>query len=179
MRDARDPIARLKDRARRSGWGVAIDETMAFTQPELAALFDLWRAKAEASQSLPRREDLDIRLLKPFVRHVAVMERVGAVAGRSRYRIRLQGSFLVQYYGDQTGRLMDEAFPPDLAERWAGVNDALLEARRPVRVVGAYRHEKLDHMIGEALLLPLGNGDAAPVSVLSVTYYTPSHTRKG
>lgn len=179
MRDARDPIARLKERARQSGWGVTIDETMAFTQPELAALFDLWRAKADASRSLPRREDLDIRFLKPFLRHVSVLERIGGAAGQPSYRIRLQGSFLVQFFGDQTGKLLEDAVPADLAERWAGVYDALLEARRPLRLLGSYDRENMNYLTGEALALPLGNGDAAPVSVLSATYYSPRRTHRG
>lgn len=175
MTDARDPIARLKDRIKTQGWGVAIDETLSFNQPELRTLADVWHAKADAMNTLPRREDLDIRLLKPFLRHITVMERVAGPPAKSSYRTRLQGSFLVEFFGDQTGKLMEDVVPPELAERWIGVYDVILESRRPLRLVGTYSHERMAYLIGESFAVPLGNGDQAPVSVLSATYYTPRH----
>ena len=175
MADARDPIARLKDKIKRSGWGVSVDETMSFAKPELTILFDLWRIKADTMQALPRREDLDIRLLKPFLRHVSVVERAAGVSGKSSYRIRLQGSFLEELFGPQTGKLMEESVPPELAERWTGVYDAVLELGRPLRLQGTYNQERMEYLVAESLAIPLGNGDAPPVSVLSATYYTPRY----
>ena len=175
MMAADDPIAALKDRIKASGWGVAVDETLNFNQPELRTLADIWQAKAETLNALPRRDDLDMRLLKPFLRHVSVVERVTSPPAKSSYRVRLQGSFLVDYFGDQTGRLMEDSVPPELAERWAGVYDALLDARRPLRLVGSYSRGRMDYLIGEAFAVPLGNGDLAPTSVFSATYYTPKH----
>jgi hypothetical protein len=178
MTDASDPIARLKDRIRASDWGVAVDETLSFNQPELRALADLWRAKADALGALPQREDLGMRLLKPFLRHISVLERV-APPPASSYRVRLQGSSLVDYFGDQTGKLMEESVPRDLAERWTGVYDTLLEAGRPLRLVGKYNQERMDYLIGEAFAVALGNGDMPRVSVFSATYYTPRHKNRG
>jgi hypothetical protein len=175
MANARDPIARLKDKIKIAGWGITVDETMSFVKPELAILFDVWRAKVDGMKALPRREDLDIRLLKPFLRHVSVVERFAGASGKSGYRIRLQGSFLVEHFGDQTGKTLDEAVPGDLAERWGAVYDAVLDARRPLRVRGTYEQEQMDYLVGESLNVPLGNGDAPPVSVMSVTYYTPRY----
>ena len=178
MTDPRDPIADLKDRIRRQGWGIAVDEALAFNQPELRNLLELWRAKAEAMKTLPRREDLDIRLLKPFVKHLSVVEQV-TVSGKSAYRLRLQGSILTDYFGAHTGKLLDEVVPPALAERWTAAYDALLAAGRPLRLVGTYEKGKMDYLIAETLAVPLGNGDLPPVSVLAATYYTPRHTLRG
>jgi hypothetical protein len=175
MAGARDPIARLKSKIEKSGWGLSVDETMSFAKSELVLLFDLWRAKADAMRALPRREDLDIRMLKPFLRHVSVLERVAGESGKSSYRIRLQGSFLVEFFGDQTGKLLEESVPAELAERWTGVYDAILDARRPLRLQGTYEQERMEFLVGESLNVPLGNGDAPPVSVLSATYYTPRY----
>jgi len=36
---------------------------------------------------------------------------------------------------------------------------------------GTYRQETMEHLIAESLAVPLGNGDAPPVSVLAATYY--------
>jgi hypothetical protein len=174
MTDADDPIARLKARIKERGWGTAVDETLSFNQPELRSLLDVWRAKADTVNGLPRREDLDMRLLKPFLRHLSVSERVD-LGGRFSYRLRLQGSTMADYFGSQTGKLLEEAAPPELAERWVACYDALLEARRPLRLVGTYDKGKMDYLIAETLAVPLGNGDAPPNSILAATYYTPRH----
>ncbi|HXS06923.1 MAG TPA: hypothetical protein VN723_09045 [Rhizomicrobium sp.] len=174
MTEAEDPVARLKARIKERGWGTAVDETLSFNQPELRSLLEVWRAKADALDDLPRREDLDMRLLKPFLRHLSVSERVD-LGGRSSYRLRLQGSTMADYFGSQTGKLLEEAAPPELAERWIACYDALLEARRPLRLVGTYDKGKLDYLVAETLAVPLGNGDAPPNSILAATYYTPRH----
>lgn len=175
---ADDPIARLKDRIKTEGWGVAVDETLSFNQPELRALADIWHAKAGAMKALPRREDLDIRLLKPFLRHLSVAERVD-LGQRFSYRLRLQGAVLENYFGSHTGKLLEETAPPHLAERWIASYDALLALRRPLRMVGTYDKGKMDYLIAETLAIPLGNGDLPPVSVLSATYFTPRHKARG
>jgi hypothetical protein len=175
MTDQRDPIARLKDRIRDSDWGVSVDETLAFSHSELSSLYGLWRAKADAMGALPGREDFDIRLLKPFLRHVAILERVADAGGNSHYRIRLQGTTMAHFFGNQQGKMLEDAVPPDLVERWTSIYDALLEARRPLRLRGSYETENMNYLISESFAAPLGNGDAPPVSVLSATYFTPRH----
>jgi hypothetical protein len=167
----RDPVARLKDRIRRHGWGISVDETLSFVQPELAAFRALWQAKAESAGGLPRREDLDMRSLKPYLAHLSVAERVEASPGKFSYRLRLQGSFIAEVFGSNAGKLLDEVVAPELAERWTCVYDAMLEMERPLRLQGTYKQEAMEHLIAESLAVPLGNGDRAPVSVLAASYY--------
>jgi hypothetical protein len=107
-----------------------------------------------------------------------VAERV-VLEGRSTYRLRLQGSVLSDYFGSQTGKLLEETAPPQLVERWIACYDTLLLARRPLRLVGTYDKSKLDYLIAETLAIPLGNGDMPPAGVLSATYYTPRHKSRG
>ena len=171
MADTRDPIARLKDKIERSGWGTSVDETMSFVQPELVSIYGLWRARADLAGALPRREDLDLRSLKPYLEHLSVVERVEVAPGKSAYRLRLQGSFLGEVFGHHTGKLLGEVVSSELAERWTTIYDALLEMKRPLRLQGTYRQETMEHLIAESLAVPLGNGDAPPVSVLAATYY--------
>lgn len=171
MADLRDPIARLKARIATSGWGIRVDETLSFVQPELAALYALWRAKADELGGLPPREVLDMRSLKPYLGHLSVSERVESAPGKFSYCLRLQGSFMAEMFGNQTGKLLEDAAPPELAERWTFVYDALLEMKRPLRLQGTYRQESMEHLIAETLALPLGNGNRNPVSVLAATYY--------
>jgi hypothetical protein len=171
MADRRDPIARLKDRIKRSGWGTSVDENMSFVHPELASIYGLWRAKADRAGALPRREDLDLRSLKPYLEHLSVVERVEIAPGKSGYRLRLQGSFMGEVFGHHTGKLLDEVVSPELAERWTYIYDALLEMKRPLRLQGTYKQEAMEHLVAESLAVPLGNGDAPPVCVLAATYY--------
>lgn len=171
MADLRDPIARLKARIAKSGWGIRVDETLSFAQPELTALYALWRAKADEMGGLPPREMLDIRSLKPYLGHLSVSERVESAPGKFSYCLRLQGSYMAEMFGNQTGKLLEEAAPPELAARWTFVYDALLEMKRPLRLQGSYKREGMEHLIAETLAVPLGNGARNPVSVLAATYY--------
>jgi hypothetical protein len=171
MRITQDPVARLKDRIRRQGWGISVDETLSFVQPELAAFHALWKAKTEAAGGLPRREDLDMRSLKPYLAHLSVAERVETASGKTAYRLKLQGSFIADIFGSNAGRLLDEVVTPELAARWTCVYDAMLEMERPLRLQGTYRQQDMEHLIAESLAVPLGNGGRAPVSVLAASYY--------
>ena len=103
MADLRDPIARLKARIAKSGWGIRVDETLSFAQPELIALYALWRAKADEMGGLPPREMLDIRSLKPYLGHLSVSERVESAPGKFSYCLRLQGSYMAEMFGKVTG----------------------------------------------------------------------------
>lgn len=171
MAGTRDPLARLKDRIRRHGWGTSVDETLSFVHPELIALYALWREKADQAGTLPRREDLDMRALKPYLEHLSVAERVLAAPGKFSYRLRLQGSFMAEIFGPNTGKLLEEAASPELAARWTCIYDTLLELKQPLRLQGTYRQEGMEHLIAESLAIPLGNGDLPPASVLAATYY--------
>ena len=171
MADARDPIARLKDKIDQSGWGTSVDETMSFVHPELSAIYELWRVRAERAGTLPPREDFDLRSLKPYLEHLSVAERVEVEPGKFSYRLRLQGSFMAEIFGHSTGRMLHEVVAPELADRWITIYDTLLEIKRPLRLQGTYRQEAMEHLIAESLAVPLGNGDDPPVSVFAATYY--------
>jgi hypothetical protein len=171
MADLRDPITKLKARIAKSGWGIRVDETLSFDQPELTALYALWRAKADELGGLPPREMLDIRSLKPYLAHLSVSERVESAPGKFSYCLRLQGSYMAEMFGNQTGKLLEEAAPPELAERWTFVYDALLEMKRPLRLQGSYKREGMEHLIAETLAVPLGRAGHDPISVLAATYY--------
>jgi hypothetical protein len=171
MKTAQDPIRRLKDRIRRHGWGISVDETLSFAQPELTDFYAIWLAKAEKNGGLPRREDLDMRSLKPYLEHLSVAERIEVCPGKFQYRLRLQGSFIAEIFGSSTGKLLDEVVAPELAERWTCVYDAMLEMEKPLRLQGTYKQQDMEHLIAESLAVPLGNGGQPPVSVLAATYY--------
>ena len=62
---------------------------------------------------------------------------------------------------------------------WAGeVAADLLKAQRPMRVLTYYQMESVDYITGESFSVALGNGDQMPVSVLTVTYFSPRSNAK-
>jgi hypothetical protein len=130
-----NPIDELQTRAKTAGWGVEVDPTLAFERVELRALHDLWKLKSIERGTLPARADLDARLLKPFLRNLTIMEHVPGPDGRPHFKFRLQGMALVQYFGEQTGRMLEDSVSPDIVDAWNTGYFALLRAKRPMRVL--------------------------------------------
>ena len=167
----KDPLAELSEKVRVSGWTMRADAKLDFVHPPLNDLRDLWFAKSEALGHMPRRADFDARSLKPFLRNLAIVERV-VDEGRIRYRTRLHGSLLVQYFGEQTGKFLDQSIPPDVIESFHDGYDAVLQMRKPVRALSFYQIPSVDYLAGESFAVALGNEEDRPVQVLSATYLT-------
>src|ERR1700743_2928394 len=98
---------RLNTLAKNEGWAMRVDTTLQFDAPELNALREVWAEKAKAAGGLPSRADFDARTLKPFLRHISIIERATNGAGRMSYRYRFYGSALAQRFGEQTGRFIE------------------------------------------------------------------------
>ena len=176
MVDDNDPIAALRAQAKTSGWLMRVEDALEFDHPPLNQLRDIWREKAALRGSLPERSDFDARTLKPFLRHLTIVERVPDAEGRSHFRFRLQGTLLAQYFGDQTGKFLEASIPPGIIEAWNIGYDALLAGRRPVRVLNVYEIPNAEFLSGESFAVPLGNGADPPNSVLTATFFRPRDT---
>lgn len=168
-----NPIADLQSTAKTRGWGVEVDPTLSFERAELRQLHDLWKLKQIERGGLPERGDLDARLLKPFLRHLTIMEYMPDQDGKPHFKFRLQGMALVQYFGEQTGRMLEDSVTPDVVEAWNTGYYALLLAKRPLRTLTYFQMASVDYITGENFSVALGNGDKDPVSVLTVTYFSP------
>lgn len=142
----------FNDAAAQQGWPILCDEGCDFTNPMLAELLALWQN--EAGVGVPARDTMTARKLQPFMRNIAIYERVGEGAHR-RYRVRLMGSGIVQYYGELTGKYVDDVVPEKFLPRWYGVSDISLLAEKPVRLV--LRADTFDksYMVAEYLCAPL------------------------
>lgn len=128
------------------------DETLGFEHAMLTELLTLWRS--EAAEGIPARNALTARKLQPFMRNIAIYERIGEGAQR-RFRVRLMGSGIVQYYGELTGKYFDEAVPQKYLDRWYALSDISLQAQKPVRfILRADTFEK-SYMTAEYLCAPL------------------------
>jgi len=76
------------------------------------------------------------RKLQPFMRNIAIYERIGEGVQR-RYRVRLLGSGIVQFYGELTGKSFEDAIPANFLPRWYAISDVPLLSHKPVRYVCA------------------------------------------
>jgi len=167
-----DPAEAINRRALAENWPFACDGVLCFEQNELNALSDIWFSLA-AKKGVPSRADFDARILKPFLRHIGIVERVMIDASKWRYKTRLSGSAIVEIAGDQTGRFLDEYIPAAFLPRWSSVYDAVLDGRAPLRVAGAFELPKLAYLNGESLVAPLVDARGNTSLVLSCLYFTP------
>ena len=147
------------------------DTALNFDAPELNDLRKVWEEKARGG--LPSREDFDARTLKPFLRHISIVERAMHDSGRQSYRYRFYGSALAQRFGEQTGQFIEMSIPLDRLTRWIKAYDAVLEAGRPMRFLSYFEIPRISYLNGESFSAPLANGGRKPNTILACTYFTP------
>lgn len=167
-----DPVAALNAHAIAMGWGIRCYEDLHFVQPELNRLRDVWQDKARIA-GWPSRAEMDARVLKPFLSHVSLLERVTESGGGRRYRLRLLGTAVAELLGEQTGRYLDEFLPDRVLPRWMMLYDTVLAGREPLRFVSRFEIPQMSYLDGEFFAAPLGNDGARPTLILNATYFTP------
>ncbi len=142
----------LNQAAAAGGWPILCDEACDFSHPMLAGMSALWQV--EAQNGIPARTAMTARKLQPFMRNIAIYERIGEGSQR-RYRVRLMGSGIVHYYGELTGKYLDEVVPAQYLDRWYAVSDISLASQKPMRLV--LRADTFDksYMVAEYLCAPL------------------------
>jgi hypothetical protein len=168
-----DPAELLNAMSHREGWSMRADTSLKFDQPELNAMRDVWLEKAGAAGGLPGRDDFDARTLKPFLRHVSIVERAVHPSGRHSYRYRFYGSALAQRFGEMTGQFLEMAIPPDRLKRWIAAFDAVIEGGVPMRMLSYFEIPRVSYLNGESLSAPLSNKGKKPNAILACTYFTP------
>lgn len=159
------------NRAAKAGdWHSLCDATLRFLHPDLIKLHDLWKSEA-VDGGIPLRRTMSPRLLKSFLRDIAIYERIGMGETR-RYRVRLMGTAFAQILGDLTGRFLDEAISPDILPRWYGALDATLGVKAPLRFVGREDTNQMTFLTGEFFSAPLAADDGQVNLVLGAARYS-------
>lgn len=156
--------------AREGGWHSLCDATLSFSHPDLTRLLALWRSEA-GENAIPLRRTMSPRLLKSFLRDVAIYERVGEGEGR-RYRVRLMGTAFAQILGDLTGKFIDEAVGAEFVPRWHGSLDATLGAGTALRFLGREDTRGMTFLTGEFFSAPLIADDGRMSLVLAAARYS-------
>jgi hypothetical protein len=162
--------ADYNDAARKAGWPAICDPSLKFSHPDLVKLLELWQSEA-AEEGIPRRRVMSPRLLKTFLRDVALYERLVEGAER-RYRVRLMGTAFAQIVGDFTGRFLDEALPAEMLPRWHASLDATLGARAPLRFLGREDTNRMTFLTGEFFSAPLIADDGQVNLVLAAARFS-------
>jgi hypothetical protein len=145
------------------------DPSLCFAHPDLAALYEIWH-KLRGARAMPSRADFTARVLKPYLRHVTIVDVIGAHAGARRFRHRFVGTAIVALVGEQTGRYVDEIVPPDEMARWAAALDAIIDGRSPARYQSRFPLRPFSHLTAEWLVAPLSDDGERANMVMTVTY---------
>jgi hypothetical protein len=163
-----DPLRAFNERAKASGWTFVCGPATGFDHPALAAALALWREKARG-RAMPSRADMTARVMKPYLPHMSLLERVGS--GKSaRYRVRLHGTALASYAGDKTGQFLEDVVPQHLVGSYSSVYDTVLALLEPVRLVRDFQAPEIDYLAGESLIAPLALPSGGTPLILSITY---------
>ena len=162
-----DPTEGVNAFSARQGWPFRGSAVLEFDRPELNQLRDVWHEKT-SRRSIPFRNDLDARALKPVLRNLVILERMGE---SGRYRIRLMGSEIVRLVGEGTGRFLDEAVSPLQLPRWLAAYDSVLDAQVPLRFLTRYADEKLSYLTSESFNAPMLDAQGNPTMLLSCAYF--------
>jgi hypothetical protein len=149
--------------AKELGWPAVCDPDLNFEAEILHQLLVIWRALA-GTNALPHRAKLTPRVLKPFLKHIIILERTSEYPLRAR--VRLQGTHLVEVLGEMQGKYLDEALTADVVPHWHSRLGLALSENRPLRFVSRVDVQKKSFLRSETLWAPLAGDDGAPPQVL-------------
>jgi hypothetical protein len=170
MEDIIGGAADFNRAAKEGKWHSLCDATLRFNHPDLTRLLVLWRSEA-GENAIPLRRTMSPRLLKSFLRDVAIYERIGEGQGR-RYRVLLMGTAFAQILGDLTGKFIDEAIPAEFVVRWHASLDATLGTGAPLRFLGREDTKGMTFLTGEFFSAPLIADDGQTNLVLAAARYS-------
>ncbi len=160
--------------ARRYDWPILCDATCTFTYLKLRALLALWRDLAAVGY-IPYRREMTARLLQPYMKSIAIYERIDGHDGLPRYRVRLMGSNIVNLAGELTGKFLDEVMPEKFLPRWCAMNEVTLGCAGPLRLLIRCDIFGKGYIVAEHLNVPLRADDGTMNLVLSAGYYDGTH----
>jgi hypothetical protein len=119
--------------------------------PVLGAMLAYWERK-RASQSMPRRRDIDPAEIPRLLPHVQLVE---ATENRG-FRYRLVGTGLVEAFGhDYTGHYVDEQFPGERGVFIRGIYDLVCSGSSAIFVRNKYVTKKQIDLVANRLYMPL------------------------
>lgn len=140
------------------------------TQPVLRPVLEYWEQK-RGGRKLPGRGDIDPEELKPYLRHLFLIE----VLGGGQFRYRLVGSEITERYGrNSTGKTVRETYAatPVIADWLGDMLGAVTTTAHPVLASGPLTAINKAHVFSESLHLPLGDGGERVTMIFGAARYT-------
>ncbi len=162
-----DSASDFNTRALAAGWPIVCDSALALEHEPLRRLHAIWLAAA-AGRPVPAKKDLTPRVLAPFLRIVAFVEREPFGKTR-RYRFGYFGSGLSEFGPDMTRQFFDELMEARQAEGWNQACDLVLERRRPFLFHSHYT--TVQYIRGNCYVAPLAGDDGEVSTILTGTIF--------
>jgi hypothetical protein len=162
MMIARIPLVARNQAKALHGFDYVVDPKD-LTQPVLRPVLDYWQQKCHG-RTLPRRIDIDPQELKPYLRHLFLIE----VLAGAEFRYRLIGSEITERYGrNSTGRTLREIYAatPAIADWLSDMLGAVVATGGPVLATGPLAAVNKAHIVSQSLHLPLAD-DGETVSMI-------------
>jgi hypothetical protein len=135
--------------AAQRGWVARCDSELQLENASLRSLLAVWREQAR-DRVAPLREEMTARLLKPYLINLMLIERLAPQS----YLVRLMGTRVTQIIGHLQGKQITSE-PAEVAARWYAVLDLTLAEQRPLRYTSMVAYPGREHLMAEALHLPL------------------------
>ena len=148
------------------------DAELKFERVELNQLREIWREKSRA-RGCAKRADFDARTLKPYLRNMLILDVVEQDDGTRRYKYRYMGSAIVEVFGEQTQRFVDDFIPPDKIARWRAGHDLIVLSGRALRLVVNYTSPQINYLGSEGLFFPLVDDKDQVVQIMGFNYLKP------
>jgi hypothetical protein len=153
------------------GFNYVVDP-QSITQPILRPVLQYWEQK-RGGRKLPGRGDIDPEELKPYLRHLFLIE----VLGGGTFRYRLVGTEITERYGrNSTGKTVREIYAglPAIADWLTGMMLAVTERKRPVLAIGTLKMVGKEHIFSESLHLPLSDDGDSVTMIFGAARYSAS-----
>lgn len=168
MDNLHDAIAQFNARAEERNWVQYCDPDNAFIMRECDELIELWNW-ARGDKDMPARDDLPVRVLKPYLPRLSLVERIQD--DPPRFKFRLVGTIMTRSLSERTGQAFDhESATEEQTDRWTQSSILSLTVKRPLRFPTVMQR----HMVGEMLLLPLADETDTPRFVIAYGRYEPT-----
>jgi hypothetical protein len=165
--DREEKIDAFNARAKRTGWPTHCDSTLSFNSPMLREVLSVWREKA-GHRPWPSRTDMTPRVMKNFLPNLAIVD-VVRQPERSRYRLRLTGTWIDRHLVPASSQFLDEFLPEPFLRRWQDAFELTLSVGCPIRnVTASIQYRNQDFLEGETFYGPLGNPGEPANAILAV-----------
>jgi hypothetical protein len=132
--------------------------------PGLEALLSYWLQKC-AGRAMPRRDDLPVQELRPWIGQLALID----IAGEKDFRVRLCGTNLIRRFGREATGLVVSELAVDIAQQLQALLRAGCRAAAPVVAVSHVQFGRV--LVSHSdVALPLSGADGQMSGFLLGSY---------